>query len=316
MKTARIFVVTGATSGLGLEAVKSLCENPTHHVLVGAREPNKATALAALVRAGQVRVIPLDTSSLKSVDRFADAVTDEIGPDGRIAGLANNAGLQIFGDELSADGYDMTFAANYLGHFKLTHLLLDRLAPGAAVVTTASGTHDPNDRLARRFNFRGGLFPNAAAVATGTLSSDGDVAQTGRDRYATSKLCCVLMTKEMARRVPAGRARFIAFDPGLMPGTNLARQFPAPVRFAWHKVMPAMARVWPGVSSASQSGAALAKLLSDKNLAPGTGLHMDYGLRHTNPSRDAQREDLMAELYAFSRQAIETAQAKRPYRTA
>jgi protochlorophyllide reductase len=314
MKATRVFVVTGATSGLGLEAVKVLCKNPAHHVLVGARQPNRGTALTTLVNAGNVTVLPLDTSSLQSVEQFASAVMNALGPGGLIAGLANNAGLQIFGDELSVDAYDMTFATNYLGHFKLTHLVLDRLAPGAAVVTTASGTHDPHDRLAKRFNFRGGLFPSAAAVATGKLSADGDIVQTGRDRYATSKLCCILMTKEMGRRIPAEKARFIAFDPGLMPGTNLARQFPAPVRFAWHNVMPAVGRIWPGVSNSRRSGVALAKLLADETVAPGTGLHMDYRLRRTNPSCEAQREDLMAELYEFSKQAVETAQGQRPGR--
>ena len=73
------------------------------------------------------------------------------------------------------------------------------------------------------------------------------------DRYATSKLCNVLFTHAMAARVPAAAARFIAFDPGLMPGTGLARDRSAPERFGWSYVMPLLGRLVPGVSTCRNS---------------------------------------------------------------
>jgi len=301
MSSPRILVVTGATSGLGLRTVRALYRDPANSIIVGARHPERAATLRAM--ADRTRVLRLDTSSIASVAAFAELVLARIGPGALLDGLACNAGLQIFGDDMSTDGYELTFATNYLGHFHLTQLLLPRLAPGAAVISTASGTHDPNNRLARRFNFRGGLFTNARDVASGRMSATGNAMQRGRDRYATSKLCQILFTMEMARRVPPERARFIAFDPGLMPGTNLARQFPAPVRFAWKSILPTISRSWPGVSTAERSGHALARLLTEPALAAGTGLHIDFRLQQTEPSEDALRRDLASELFAFSEMA-------------
>jgi protochlorophyllide reductase len=218
-----------------------------------------------------------------------------------LAGIACNAGLQAGGPlRRSADGHELTFATNHLGHFLLVHELLGLLAPGAAVVSTASGTHDPADRLARRFRFRGAVFPGAEAVARGELDGSVPEKQRAMDRYATSKLCNVLFAYAMAARVPASAARFLAFDPGLMPGTGLARDLSAPERFAWSYAMPLLRFFVPGVSSPARSGAALAKLLGEPRLAPGTGLHLDFRLLRTPTSEASLKEDLQDDLHATS----------------
>jgi protochlorophyllide reductase len=292
-------LLTGATSGLGLAAARALAVRTDARLVVGARDPARADALRAAVPAERLAVLPLDLASLSSVRDFAAAVRRRLGPDGRLSAVACNAGVQLGAeDRTSADGYELTFASNHLGHFLLVHDLLDLLRPGAAVVSTASGTHDPDDRTARRFGFRGGIFPGAAAVARGALDPTASPAQRGRDRYATSKLCNVLSTYAMAARTP--HLRFVAFDPGLMPGTGLARGLPAHLRFAWSNVLPVLARLMPGTSTPARSGAALARLLSDPAAADGTGVHVDHRLQRTPSSRDSRRTDWQDDLHAFS----------------
>jgi NAD(P)-dependent dehydrogenase (short-subunit alcohol dehydrogenase family) len=303
----RTYLITGATAGMGLVAARHLARDGDAALIVGARSPERATALREAVPAARLHLLPLDTSSLRSVTTFCVAAEKVLGATGVIDGIACNAGLQIIGPHsLSVDGYDLTFATNHLGHFALVNRLLSRLAPGAAVVSTASGTHDPRERLARIFGFRGGLFRDAATVATGKLDPTASTVQQGMDRYATSKLCNILFTTEMARRVPASQARFIAFDPGLMPGTGLARDRSAMERWWWTNVLPALRLVSRGVSSAERSGEALARLLAEPALAS-SGQYVDFRLRSIEASPDARRADLAADLHQFSLRACATA---------
>ncbi len=175
---------------------------------------------------------------------------------------------------------------------------MDRLAPGAAVVGTASGTHDPEDLHARRFGFRAGLSGSAASVARGDLDPGATERQAAADRYATSKLCNIRLTAGRAARVPAGAARFLALDPGLMPGTGLARERSAGGRFGWRCVLPVLGRAIPGVSSPARSGSALAALLTDRALP--SGARLDHRPRAETTSPDSRRRDLAEELPATS----------------
>lgn len=277
MEQHKYYLFTGATSGLGLEAVKHLVKaDASNFVIAGARQPERADELRRAIPEKQLLVLKVDTSSLSSVKSFAAEVRHAMASE-KLDGVALNAGIQIVsGDQYSADGFELTFATNVLGHIALFQYLQPVLSPEAIIVSTASGTHDKDHKLARPYKFYGGYFPSAEAVAIGKVSDSSDPGQLGRDRYATSKLCNILFTYAMARQFGERGRRFIAFDPGLMPGTELARDQPAAMRFAWKNILPTAAKLIDGASTAKRSGAMLAEIVLAQRFLSGTGLHVEF----------------------------------------
>jgi NAD(P)-dependent dehydrogenase (short-subunit alcohol dehydrogenase family) len=125
----RRFVVTGASSGIGLETAKALAVAGAQ-VVLAVRSPDKGLAVANQMP-GDVEVRRLDVADLSSVRAFAD----EVGP---VDVLINNAGVLGLPFGLSPDGVELHFATNHLGHFALTNLLLPRLTDRVVVVGSAS----------------------------------------------------------------------------------------------------------------------------------------------------------------------------------
>ena len=243
---------------------------------------DRAASAAAVRRiadecgAGAASELGLDLGSLASVRRFVDELAAR---DLRLGALVCNAGLQTTsGPKLSPDGFELTFAVNHLGHFLLTNLLLARLAAAAParIVVVASGVHDPKLRTG---------MPKADVADLETLAATGGPSRDrfdGRLAYVNSKLCNLWFVYELARRLAAAGladgARGITvngYDPGLVPGSGLARDYPAALRFVWDRVLPGIARVLspivPTINPAPKAGAALARLVLDPTLAGVTG---------------------------------------------
>jgi NAD(P)-dependent dehydrogenase (short-subunit alcohol dehydrogenase family) len=300
MATSQTILMTGATSGLGLNTVQYLSRRLDVNLIVGVRNPERAYRLRSVMPEERLTILPLDLASMESVRQFAAMTIDYLG-DHQLTAIALNAGIQITtGLERTEDGYERTFVSNHLGHFLLVWLLLPVLAKQSVVISTASGTHDPKDILSKQFGFRGGFFPSAEAIANGTLDDSVRLKQQCLDRYATSKLCNLLFTYDMARRVSPDRAKFLAFDPGLMPGTGLARDRSAVERFAWSYILPILSWFVLGVSSPQRSARSLSRLLTEPVIAPISGQHFDYRLRQTKTSDDSQRQDWQHELHTMS----------------
>ncbi|MEV1245536.1 oxidoreductase [Nonomuraea sp. NPDC049750] len=142
-QTGRTFVVTGANSGLGLATTRQLARRGAH-VVMAVRNLDRGRAAAAGITAAQpdadLEVRCLDLADLDSVAAFASAAH----ADGlRIDVLVNNAGVMAPPRSLSPQGHESQFAANHLGHFALTGLLLDLLQRGRdpCVVTVTSIVH-------------------------------------------------------------------------------------------------------------------------------------------------------------------------------
>lgn len=295
-----LHLVTGGTSGIGLELVRLLLADPANRVIVGARRPAAAGALRAVADGERLDILPLDLASLASTVAFADEVVARLAGQ-RLASLAANAGIQsVAGKRMTVDGYEETLQANWLAHALLIERLLPVLAAGAPVVFTASGTHDPANGAARLFGFRGGVYPGIDRVARGDLDARASEKQLGLDRYATSKLVAILHVYARARSMPAGGPRWFAYDPGLMPGTGLARDRSAMERWAWSTILPVVARAMPGASTPSRSAATYAQLLTGRLFPQETGVHLDFSGLRTESSADSKRRDWQDEVAAFA----------------
>ncbi|WP_137991424.1 oxidoreductase [Streptomyces vilmorinianum] len=142
-QTGRVFVVTGANSGLGLATTRALARRGGQ-VILAVRDEAKGRRAAADITAehpgARLEVRRLDLADLDSVRAFAQGVR---GDHPRLDVLVNNAGVMAPPRSLSAQGHELQFAANHLGHFALTGLLLDLLSRGAdsRVVTVSSLNH-------------------------------------------------------------------------------------------------------------------------------------------------------------------------------
>jgi NAD(P)-dependent dehydrogenase (short-subunit alcohol dehydrogenase family) len=139
----RVAVVTGGNGGLGLESVRALAA-AGGHVVMAARDQDKAAAAQADIRRtdpdASLEVVPLDLGSLASVATAAQAISAR---HSTVDILVNNAGVMALPERRTADGFEMQFGVDHLGHYALTALLLPNLlaAPSARVVTVTSTAH-------------------------------------------------------------------------------------------------------------------------------------------------------------------------------
>ena len=262
------YLITGATSGMGLKTARRLIAAGADHLITGTRKSGRDAALRRAIPEDKLTVLDLDLMSLARSRDFAAAVQQTLEQRGeRLSGMICNAGLQMIGPKtMTRDGVEATFAVNLLSHVLIVNSLLPSLAEGGKVITIGSGTHNPDDPVAKAGGFRGAAFPSAAAVSQGDLDRSGTDVDLGQDRYATSKLCCILFAREMAHRHTSETATFFSFDPCLMPGTNLARERPALVRFVFKNVMPLLV---PFISQISSPGKS-ARMIVDGLLANGS----------------------------------------------
>jgi NAD(P)-dependent dehydrogenase (short-subunit alcohol dehydrogenase family) len=190
--TGKTAVVTGSNSGIGYEAALQLAGKGAR-VLMACRDAEKTRAAALRIKQtfpnAVVDTMHLDLASLASIRAFAAAFA-ESHPSLHI--LCNNAGVMALPYRKTADGFEMQFGTNHLGHFALTGLLLERIlaTPAARVVTVSSGVH------------------RAGAINFDDLSSEQSYGKWRA--YAQSKIANLLFTYELQRRLAESKANAIA----------------------------------------------------------------------------------------------------------
>ncbi|MET0235183.1 MAG: oxidoreductase [Kibdelosporangium sp.] len=183
-QSGRVAVVTGANSGLGLVTARELARAGAH-VVVAARDPARGARAVEEIRAAvpraELELQPLDLADLGSVRRFAEAFGER--HDG-LDLLINNAGVMAVPYRKTADGFELQFGTNHLGHFALTGRLAGLLGkrPGSRVVTVSSG-------LAQR-----------GRIDFGNLQ--GERSYRKWSAYSNAKLANLLFAFELGRRLP------------------------------------------------------------------------------------------------------------------
>jgi len=285
-------LVTGGNSGIGFECARRLAEEGWHVLIASRNREASADALRRITRESgnhTVSEMSLDLGSLESVRQFAREIAAADVP---LRALVCNAGLQVGrGPHRSVDGFELTFAVNHLGHFLLTNLLLGRLAANAhaRIVIVASGVHDPKLRT-------GMPKPRITDITTLAATDGGRQGDfDGRLAYVNSKLCNLWFAYELVRRIEGAGLRRLtvnAFDPGLVPGSGLARDYPPALRFIWKRILPGVARVLtlviPTINSAPKAGGALAQLVLAPALETVSGKYFPSHTRWREaPSSDA-----------------------------
>ncbi len=287
-------VVTGPTRGLGRALVPLLTAARPGAPLVLLGRPGaalEAVTEEAARSAARVVAVPCDLASLQEVRAAAATVRDAVaaGDLPPVAALVSNAGLQTADRRrTTADGHELTFGVNVLAPHALVEGLRPALADGAHVVLLGSGTHH-GDRSMGLVDPPRWEHPRDLARPDGP---DGD-PRAGSRAYATSKLAVVYQAHEWDRRYgdasPALRVN--VYDPGLMPGTGLARRRSGVERFAWSFLLPAL-RVLPRVTTPQRSARALADLVLGRTHAGLRGGYVTLGEvdEPSAASFDPQRE--------------------------
>ncbi len=194
----RIALVTGASAGIGLQTALGLARAGFHVIMAG-RDPSRTEdARRTVVRqaaGAAIETAIADFSSLAAVRALAEHV---LGANQRLDVLVNNAGLIAPQHRRSADGYELTIAVNHLAPFLLTNLLLERLRASAPsrIVTVASQAH------------------RGARLDPATLADPPDWSPLRA--YGRSKLCNILFTRALARRLTGSGVAAVCLHPGVI----------------------------------------------------------------------------------------------------
>ncbi len=248
----RLCLITGTTSGIGRETARALAADG-HHLVMACRDGIRARDLAAALKHetgnAKIETLTCDLSSLASVRR---AVAEFRARHDHLDLLINNAGTMTTRYQKSADGLELTFAANYLGPWLLTRLLLDALVAGtdARIVTVASAVH-----------LRGELDPD-------TLQSDGESGKySGMAAYARSKLGNVMATVSQAELLTDSGVTANCLHPGVV-GTNITSDTNALLRWG-------MKLISPFILSEARGAATSIYLARDPAVAGSSGNYYD-----------------------------------------
>lgn len=250
--TGKVIVITGISSGLGIETAKALSHTGAKLILI-ARDINKAkTALQDVLAPGtEAEYVTMDNTSLDSVRSAAQHVLEASG--NKVNILINNAGIMALPSlELSQDGFEMQFAVNHLAHFLLFELLKPALL-GAATDTFSS----------RIINLSSSAHRIASINETGNYNFENG-GYHAWVAYAQSKTANVYMTNEIERRYGASHLHANAVHPGLI-GTPLMKHVDAATMEGWAQ-NEAVGRVMKSVEqgAATTVWAAVAKEWEDK----------------------------------------------------
>ncbi|MBK8845932.1 MAG: SDR family NAD(P)-dependent oxidoreductase [Bacteroidetes bacterium] len=221
MKTV---IVTGANSGLGLWTTKYLLDLD-YRVIMACRNIEKTQKaindFSPFDKNKSFIIKQLDLADFESVQNFVNDLSDFKD----IYALDCNAGISYEGPfRYTKNGVEASFGTNYLGHFLLTNLLLEKYSL-ERIVIVSSELHNPINKSP----FAKAVFKPVNELAYPEVDASSTLQKQTQSFYATSKLCMVLFAYELDRRLKTkGLYKNIlvnAINPGLMLTTNLGRKY-------------------------------------------------------------------------------------------
>ena len=271
-------MITGGNSGIGFATARKLAAKGFHVILASRNQQTSAQAIAR-IRASQpnasVESIPLDLASFASVRQCAAAFQAKGYP---LHVLINNAGGSNPGKQtrFTADGFELTFGTNHLGHFLLTNLLLDdlkRSAP-ARVITVSSQLHIPG--------YGGGPPPDFDYD-----NLKGEKYYNANIFYRNSKLANMWFTYELQRRLKGTGVTSNAVCPGFVPAAIADRRTSPVERFMYKHILARM----PFARSLEQASTSYLFAATDPSLEGVGGKFIvdGKGRRSSDESYDEQK---------------------------
>ena len=280
---AEIAVVTGASNGIGLWTALGLARAGRQVVCVGRSRPRLERAAAWIATQAKVSPPQVEVADFASLRQVQDAGERLVAKHPRIGLLVNNAGGAWTRREVSADGYEMTFAVNHLAPFLLTRVLLPALTAAAPsrIVTVASTAH-----LQGRLDFTDPM----ATRRYGPMRA-----------YSQSKLANVMFTVELARRLAGTGVTANCVHPGVV-GSNFGAKGGL-LGVAWRLAKPFLLTSEQGAKESLR--AALAP-----ELAGASGEYFSHG-RVATQNRQARDAAATQRLWAESEALVDRALGSR-----
>nr|XP_006823498.1 PREDICTED: retinol dehydrogenase 14-like [Saccoglossus kowalevskii] len=255
--------------------------------------------LNTMIPDARCQFIKCDLASLESIQNFVDEFHATGKP---LHVLCNNAGLttQMIGRLETDDGFEMTMGVNHLGHFLLTHLLLDDLkrtakdCGEARVIVTTSKLHDPESMGGRKGPKAHMDFQNLQLDKQGTFS--------GVLAYKNAKLANVLFTYELARRLHGTGVTCNCFHPGFIATTELFRHFGWPFKAMMYLLSPLL-RWFGAIRSLQHGGEMVSFLATDPSLKGVSGKYFE-NFREESSSTESYDENVATKLWKISEELV------------
>ncbi|MBK04225.1 MAG: SDR family oxidoreductase [Deltaproteobacteria bacterium] len=272
----KVYVITGANTGIGKVTALELAKRGGR-ILMACRSEQKALPVVEEVQKesgnSDVHFIKLDLASLSSVKTCASHILDT---EERLDVLINNAGVASIRGE-TQEGFELAFGVNHLGHFLFTQLLLPLLKKStpSRVVTVASKAH---------YSVKGALNLDAVKGATDTY--------VGLKEYEVSKLCNILFTKELAKRLEGSGVTCYALHPGVV-ASDIWRRIPGIIR--------PLAKMF--MISNEEGAKTTLYCATSPDVAGESGLYYDE-CKQKKPSKLARDEALASELWRRSEEWV------------
>lgn len=244
----KICLITGANAGLGKETALALAKQQAHVVMLCRNLEKAEAAKQDIIQKSQnshIDIILCDLNDLDSVNQAAKIFKQRYT---QLHVLVNNAGFMVLEKQLSANGFESTFAVNYLAHVLLTQKLLDTLKASAParIINISSSVHKR-----AKLNLEDVMFQQSP--------------YKGFAAYANSKCANILFTYHLARQLQGSGVTVNALDPGMVD-TEFGDKVGIP---AWMRIFTSVLRPW--VKNPPEGALTSIKLASDPALEKSTG---------------------------------------------